>query len=117
MKKLSIALITLALVVLPLVAQEHQHQATKKVTDEITLGTKVIIGGQTLEAGKYRIECDHVDLIFVRTSDGKKIAFPCKGTEMASKSDTTELYTSTNKDGVRVANRLLLKGSPVDHVL
>lgn len=117
MKKFSVALITLALTVLPLLAQDHQHAKEKKVSDEITISSPVLISGQTLAAGRYRIECDHQELVFVRTADGKKIAFPCKGTEMAKKSDSTELYTSVNKDGVRVANRLLLKGSPVDHTL
>ena len=114
MKKLSIVLIAMAMIALPLAAQEHH--AGKKVKDEITLGAKVIVSGQTLEPGKYVIECDHKDLVFIRASDGKKIAFPCNGREMSKNADTTELYT-VDKNGVRVATRLLLKGSPVDHAL
>ena len=117
MKKLAIACVTLALVLLPLMAQDHHNDAEKKASDEITLSSKVKIAGQVLEPGKYTIACDRKALNFTRISNGKKFTMPCTGKDMGKKSDTTELATTVDKDGLRVATRLLLRGSNVDHVL
>ncbi len=117
MKKLAIATVTLALVLVPLVAQDHHNDAEKKASDEITLSSKVKIAGQVLEPGKYTISCDRKALNFTRTSNGKKFTMPCTGKDMGKKSDSTELATTVDKDGLRVATRLLLRGSNVDHVL
>lgn len=116
MKKLAIATVTLALVLLPLIAQDHHNDGEKKASDEITLSSKVKVGSQILEPGKYVIACDRKELSFTRT-DGKKFAMPCSGKDMGKKSDSTELSTAVDKDGLRVATRLLLRGSNVDHVL
>jgi hypothetical protein len=117
MKKLAIACVTLALVLVPLVAQDHHNDAEKKASDEITLSSKVKVGTIVLEPGKYTIACDRKELSFTRASDHKRFAMPCNGKDMGKKSDSTELSTSVDKDGLRVATRLLLRGSNVDHVL
>ena len=117
MKKLAIATVTLALVLLPLLAQDHHNDAEKKASDEITLSSKVKVAGHVLEPGKYVIACDRKELSFTRTADGKKFAMPCTGKDIGKRSDSTELSTTVNKDGLRVATRLLLRGSNVDHVL
>ena len=117
MKKLAIACVTLVLVLVPLVAQDHHNDAEKKASDEITLSSKVKVAGQILEPGKYVIACDRKALSFTRIADGKKFAMPCTGKDMGKKSDSTELSTTVDKDGLRVATRLLLRGSNVDHAL
>ena len=117
MKKLAIAIMTLSLLLLPLLAQDHHNQSEKKASDELTLSSRVKVNGQVLEAGKYVIACDRKELSFTRTTDGKKFAMPCSGKDMGKRSDSTELSTTVNKDGLRVATRLLLRGSNVDHIL
>ncbi len=117
MLNLRIATLILALAAAPLLAQHHDNATEKKASDEVTFSTKVKISGKVLEAGKYRIACDRKELSFTRISSGEKFAIPCQGKDMGKKAETTELSTTLDKDGARVATGLLLRGSNIDHTL
>ncbi len=115
MRKLGFVLIVL-LAFLPLVAQSHPAAHEKKVSDEITISTDLKIGGNVLTAGRYRIVCDHVTMVFTNQDNGKKLEIPCKGSELKAKSAATEVYTVTAPDGMRVVEKLYLRGSTIEHV-
>ena len=117
MKGLLVTLLVLALASgVALVAQEHNNATEKKSSDEIQLSTPVQVGSTTLEPAKYRIACDRTTMTFTNVSNGEEaLAVPCKGKEMAKKAENTEVHTSMNKDGVRVVDKILLRGSTVEH--
>ena len=114
MRKLGFVLIVL-LAFLPLVAQSHPV-SHKKVSDEITISTDLKIGSNVLTAGRYRIVCDHVMMVFTNQDNGKKLEIPCKGSELKTKSAATEVYTITAPDGTRVVEKIFLRGSTIEHV-
>ena len=113
MKRFWIVLAVLALVAVPLAAQEHAKE--KKASSELVISMAVKIGGNQLEPGRYRLACDRTEVSITRLEDGKKITLPCKGKEMERKAEATELYTDLDKDGVRVVEKLLIRGSNVEH--
>ncbi len=96
-------------------AQDHSNSAEKKVSDEITITQATKVGGQTLEAGRYRVSCDREKVTFERI-EGKRlrVTLPCKGKQLSNKVPTTELRIDTNGEG-RVVTALLLRGSDVEH--
>ena len=116
MKTLLAVLITFALS-LTLVAQPPGHDKESKASDEITISTPVSIGGQTLAPGKYKVACNGNEVTFTRVSDNEKVlTLPCKGKDLGKKADNTEIHTSLNPAGNRVIDKLLIRGSNVEHV-
>ncbi len=118
MKRFFILVIVLSLAAgVTLVAQEHNNAVEKKATDEIQISTPVKIGTATLEPARYRIACDRTEMTFTRVSNDEKVlSVPCKGKELPQKAANTEIHTSLNKEGVRVVDKLLLRGSNVEHL-
>jgi hypothetical protein len=51
----------------------------------------------------------------VRTLDSKRFEVPCKGTMLPKKADSTRLWTNVDKSGVRFLEKLLSRGSNVEH--
>ena len=95
---------------------EHLNATETKARDTLTISTDIRVGSQILPAGKYDISCDRVKMTFTRVSDGKKVAeVVCHGREMAAKAKTTELYVSKDASGASYAEKLLLRGSNVEH--
>ena len=117
MKGLFVTLLVLALASgLALIAQEHNNATEKKASDEIQFTSPLQVGSTTLEPARYRIACDRTTMTFTNLSKGEEVlAVPCKGKEMAKKAQDTEVHTSLNKDGVRIVDKILLRGSTVEH--
>ena len=100
-----------------LVAQGHNNAVEKKVSDMVIVVSDVRLGGDLLKAGEYRVVCDREHISFTRTSDGKRILEkPCQGKELQKDSDITVMFTDVDRDGVRFVQKLLLRGSNVEHV-
>ncbi len=117
MKKMWVVLIALALCTGTLAAQAVGHEREKKANDEISISQPVMIGGQTLAPGKYKAACDEKEVTFTRVSNNEKVlTLQCKGKEMAKKAENTEIHTSLNPAGARVVDKLLIRGSNVEHV-
>lgn len=107
------------------VAQDHNNQAEKKLKSDIKFAVDTTVGQQVLKAGSYRVACDRENITFTLTADGgtwsnssapkgEVAKFRCKGKELAAPSARTEVLT-VNKNGVQVLDKLLLKGSNVEH--
>ena len=117
MKGLFATVLILALSAVTLVAQDHSNATEKKASDEIQITTPIKIGSNTLDAARYRIACDRNEMTFTKVANDEQVlAVPCKGKELPQKAANTEIHTSLNKDGVRVVDKLLLRGSNVEHV-
>ena len=116
MTKIWLAVLVLSLAAgTTLAAQEHNKE--KKATDEITISQPIMIGGQVLAPGRYEVSCDTNEVTFTRVSDHEKVlSLPCKGKDLGKKSETTEIHTDLNAQGVRVVSKLLIHGSNVEHV-
>ena len=114
MKKSAFVLAVL-LAVAPLMAQSHPASHEKKITDTFTFVSDVKVGAVVLTAGNYRIECDHVKMIFTNLDSDKKVEIPCQGPEMAAKSKVTEAYINAEPDGTHRLEKLYLRGSTVEH--
>ena len=85
---------------LTLVAQTPGHDKEKKASDEITISAPLMIGGQTLAPGKYRVACNETEISFTRVSDNEKVlTLPCKGKDMGKRAENTEIHTSLNPAG------------------
>ena len=119
-----------------LVAQTHDNATEKKVTDVISFTTDVRIGTVMLQAGSYRVSCDTKTMTFTRLVSGKDqewvatldaleqhdvqgaakaLEVECKGKHLTSAADNTVMSMSTDTKGVKVLDKLLLKGSNVEH--
>jgi hypothetical protein len=105
-------------------AQSHDNMKEKKAYDELSLSSDVLVSGHLLKAGRYRIECDRQTIKFYKVVEGegvyvtrtKVLELPCQGKELQANSKATELTIPANKDGVKVLEKLLLRGSNVEHV-
>ena len=105
-------------------AQSHDNMREKKASDELSISSDFLVGGHLLKAGRYRIECDRTTIKFFRIEQGegvyvtatKVLELPCVGQELAEKRLATQLTMPANKDGVKVLEKLLLRGSNVEHV-
>jgi len=117
MKKMFVLMIALALCTGTLAAQAVGHEKEKKANDEISISQPIMIGGQTLAAGKYKVNCDEKEVTFTKVSNNEKVlTLPCKGKEMVKKAESTEIHTSLNPAGNRIVDKLLIRGSNVEHV-
>ena len=97
-------------------AQTHDNDKEKKATDEMSLSADLRVGPTTLPAGEYRIVCDRHQITFTRLETGKRYQVPCEGKELEKKADATKVMTNLDKNGVRYLDKLLIKGSTVEHV-
>ena len=101
-------------------AQEHNNSTEKTVRATIMLGADVRFGDKLLPAGEYKVTCDRETIAFTESANRDRATqtfkFPCKGKELAAPSDRTEVDTSVDASGNQVVQRVLLKGSNVEHV-
>ena len=94
----------------------HDGGQEKKANDELTVSADLRVGQATLPAGEYRVVCDRHQITFTRIETGKRYQVPCKGKELDTKADATKVMTNLDKSGVRYLDKLLIKGSTVEHV-
>ena len=100
-----------------LLAQGHNNFSEKKVSDFVIVVSDVRIGSDLLKAGEYRVTCDATKVTFIRMNDGKLVLErPCKGKELSKDVETTVMFTDLDRNGVRFVQKLLLRGSNVEHV-
>jgi hypothetical protein len=101
-------------------AQEHKNSNEKTVRVTINLASDVKFGDTLLRAGEYRVTCDRETIVFSestsRDRDTQTYKFPCKGKELAAPSNNSEVDTTTDASGAKVVQRVLLKGSNIEHV-
>ena len=116
MVKAALAMIAALLVAGTLAAQGHDNNKEKTAKAEINIDAPLRVGTVTLPPGDYRIVCDRERITFTRTVDKKSFEFPCKGRELAKKSDVTMTATARDNQGVLYLTKLLLRGSIVEHV-
>jgi hypothetical protein len=117
MRKFAALLIGFAFVTGALVAQTHDNMTEKTGKETVTLASDLKVGSVLLKAGEYRVFCDTKTVTFASTADGKPVLeVPCKGALMSAKSDVTTMSTSLDKTGVRVLDKLTIRGSNVEHV-
>ena len=100
-----------------LIAQGHENMRERGGRDTLTFTSDVRVGPQVLPAGEYRVVCNREEISFTQTG-GAKSTFKvlCQGAELSDVRKDTLMYTSRGPDGVRVMNKLLLKGSNIEHV-
>ncbi len=117
--------------------QTHDNAMEKKATDVVMFTTDVRVGTTVLKAGEYKVECDTKTMTFTRLVSGKDqewantldpverlavlksakaLEIACKGKLLSAPSDSTVMQITTDKDGVRTLDKLLLHGSNVEHV-
>ena len=116
MRKLLALVLGAAFVTVVLAAQTHDNQTEKTAKDSITLTDNVKVGSTVLGPGEYRVVCDTKTVTFTRKSDNvKSLEVPCKGNLLATKTTATVMHTSVDSSGVRVLDKLYLRGSNVEH--
>jgi hypothetical protein len=100
-----------------LAAQTHDNKTEKPVKADIVLAANTRVGSTILQAGEYRVVCDTKEVTFLRQRDNKKVlTVPCEGKHLDKPADETVAYTTADPSGVAVLNKLLLRGSNVEHV-
>jgi hypothetical protein len=96
-------------------AQTHSNMTEKTVKADFNLSSDVRVGTTILRAGEYRVQCNRETITFTPAEGGKPVKFPCKGAELSKPSARTELHFVKDEVGVTVLEKLLLKGSTVEH--
>jgi len=103
-------------------AQGHKmhcdnKQCDKGHKDTLTLASNVKFGDVVVGPGEYQVMCQTGRVTLTRKSDHvKSLDVECQGTMLPAKVAHTVLQTSTDADGMKVADKLLLKGSQMEHV-
>jgi hypothetical protein len=101
-------------------AQEHKNTTEKTVKVSITIASDFKVGDKVLRAGEYKIVCDRESVTFTEATNrdhaAQSFKFPCKDKQLAAPADKTELDTQRDANGVQVVEKLLLKGSNVEHL-
>ena len=118
-------------------AQSHDNMNEKPAKDTVTFASSVTVGTTVLPAGDYKIVCDRKTIVFTRLiaakdqegttlmdpltaqnviGNTKALEVPCKGRELKEKVENTVVELMLDKDGNRHLDKLLLKGSNVEHV-
>jgi len=116
MRKFLFLVLGVLLVAANLIAQDHSNVTEKTVKDQITLVSDVRVGVTVLKAGEYRVVCDTVKISFTRVGDNKAaVVVPCKGQELRQPTRATEVHTAVDQSGVRFLEKLLLRGSNIEH--
>ena len=116
MRKVVSIAVGLLLLVGSVAVWAHDGGQEKKASDDLTVSADLRVGSVTLSPGEYRVVCDREQITFTRTDTGKRYQVPCKGKELDTKADATKVMTNLDKNGVRYLDKLLIKGSTVEHV-
>ena len=121
-----VALLIVGVVSVAVLAQTHSNTTEKKASDEITFNTDTLVGSHLLKAGRYLVQCDRMTITFSHITNDvgqghfkfatKVLEMPCLGKELPAKAERTQLSVPENKDGVTVLEKLVLRGSNVEHV-
>jgi len=89
-----------------------------KVT--LTFLDPIVVGSQTLAAGKYKLECSMVDgqeVMVFKSDKGVEITrIPCTPKDLASKV-TLSQYSAGRIDGKLVLHSVRIHGEQIEHVL
>ena len=110
---LAVLVVGLVLLAVPAVG-DHANTLEKKASSEITITAPIYVAGQKLPADKYRLSCNRHTLTFVALEKDKRFEFPCQGKQLAARAENTELYLE-QVGGERVLQKLLLRGSNIEH--
>jgi hypothetical protein len=98
-------------------AAQHPNANEKPVRTQLTVPFDVMVGTTMLKAGEYNVICDREMITFARRAAEKSVQkFECKGRELSEAAKTTSLHTSTTPSGIKKVDKLLLKGSNIEHV-
>lgn len=119
-------------------AQSHDNVTEKSAKDVVTFTSDIRVGTVVLIAGEYKIACDTKTITFTRliagskdqeqkdlldpmsraqqVSNTKALEVPCKGAHLSEKVKTTVAEVAVDKNGVKYLDKLLLRGSNVEHV-
>ena len=119
-------------------AQSHDNMTEKTAKDIVTFTSDVRVGTVMLIAGEYKVACDKNTITFTRlvagskdqeqkdlldpmsraqqVSNTKALEVPCKGAQLKEKVKTTVAQIAVDKDGTKYLEKLLLRGSNVEHV-
>jgi hypothetical protein len=125
MRKSSLTLVLAVLVAgVGVLAQSHSNMTEKKASDEIRLSSDLLVGTHLLKAGHYQVACNRETIKFSRIEVGpgifttmtKVLEVPCQGTDLGTARPRTELAMVPNKEGVKVLEKLILRGSSIEHV-
>lgn len=122
----------------PAFAQSHSNMTENTAKDIVTFTSDVRVGTVLLIAGEYKVACDKNTITFTRliagskdqeqkdlldpmsraqqVSNTKALEVPCKGVQLKEKVKTTVAQIGVDKDGVKYLEKLLLRGSNVEHV-
>ena len=88
-----------------------------KVT--LTFADPVLVGTQTLPAGKYKLEClmaDGQEVMIFKSEKGVEITrVPCTPTNLTSKVKFSQ-YSGTMKDGKLLLRSVRIDGETIEHV-
>jgi hypothetical protein len=100
-------------------AQDIHPGATKK--SQVHLSSAIVIGGKTVQAGDYYLQCRHFDggefLVATTVVDEVEVArVPCKPVTLEAKVKESEFRT-IRKDGVDVLTSARFKGETVAHTV
>ena len=99
------------------IAQQHLNSYEVPVKGTLTVNGDVMLGTSILKEGIYNYRCDRENITFVNPNSGKTVLkVACKGREMPAPSTVTTMEVKTEPSGKRVATKLLLKGSNIEHV-
>ena len=116
MKKVIFSTVGVMLATGVLLAQGHDNLGELIARDKIVLA-EMRVGDHVLAAGEYEVVCDREQISFTRTSGDKTtVRVPCKGRLLNTVRNTSEVHVSTSPGGMRTLDKLLLRGSNVEHV-
>ncbi|MCR4375875.1 MAG: hypothetical protein NUW22_13610 [Acidobacteria bacterium] len=116
MRKILLLVASLGLVSV-VVAAQHVNTNEKTVKSDLTVPADVMVGTTMLKAGEYKIACDREMITFADHDTGKvALKVECKGKELREPSKITSLYVATDASGTRRIQKLLVKGSTIEHV-
>jgi hypothetical protein len=136
MRKPLLVAVGLLLMAGALIAQ-HNNVNEKRVTDVVLFTSDVQVGTHVLKAGEYRVACDTKKVTFTRQvlakdqewintldpverlavqKSEKALEVPCLGKDLGTKAEHTIIELGAPKDGVRLLDKLYLRGSSIEHV-
>jgi len=94
-----------------------QTQCEKGHKDTLTLSSHVKFGDVVVAPGEYQVMCQTKRVSLTRKSGQvRALDVECQGAMLPDKVARTVLQTSTDASGMKVADKLLLKGSHMEHV-